>query len=85
MPGLVPGIHVFVIRGEKDVDGRAQASGSDAVPTTAMPASRSWFSRNDLKTWMPGTRPGMTKSGSAVTLMQPQCPSLSRPPTCFWV
>jgi hypothetical protein len=36
MPGLDPGIHAFVVLG-KDVDGRAQASGSDAVLRTAMP------------------------------------------------
>jgi hypothetical protein len=38
MPGLVPGIHVFnSIAASKDVDGRAEASGSDAVLRTAMP------------------------------------------------
>ena len=37
MPGLVPGIHVFCAMNKKDVDGRAQASGSDAVLRTAMP------------------------------------------------
>ena len=38
MPGLVPGIHVFTTLGqEQDVDGRAQASGSDAVLWTSMP------------------------------------------------
>jgi hypothetical protein len=37
MPGLEPGIHVFLIRCYKDVDGRAKASGSDAVLRTAMP------------------------------------------------
>ena len=36
MPGLVPGIHVFLSQSQ-DVDGRAQASGSDAVLRTAMP------------------------------------------------
>jgi hypothetical protein len=36
MPGLVPGIHVPTV-GRKDVDGRAKASGSDAVLQTAMP------------------------------------------------
>ena len=37
MPGLVPGIHVLLHWNKKDVDGRAQASGSDAVLQTAMP------------------------------------------------
>jgi hypothetical protein len=37
MPGLVPGIHVFTTCCTKDVDGRAQASGSAAVLQTAMP------------------------------------------------
>ena len=37
MPGLVPGIHVF-LREQENVDGRAQASGSDAVLRTAMPS-----------------------------------------------
>ena len=36
MPGLVPGIHAFRARCQ-DVDGRAQASGSDAVLQTAVP------------------------------------------------
>jgi hypothetical protein len=36
MPGLVPGIHVFLSLSQ-DVDGRAKASGSDAVLRTAMP------------------------------------------------
>jgi hypothetical protein len=35
MPGLVPGIHVLAPV-KKDVDGRAQASESDAVLRTAM-------------------------------------------------
>jgi hypothetical protein len=26
MPGLVPGIHIFLFRGDEDVDGRAFAS-----------------------------------------------------------
>ena len=33
---LVPGIHVFSYVQKKDVDGRAQTSGSDAVLWTAM-------------------------------------------------
>jgi hypothetical protein len=37
MPGLVPGIHVLPGARSKDVDGRAKASGSDAVLRTAMP------------------------------------------------
>jgi hypothetical protein len=37
MPGLEPGIHVSVTTCMKDVDGRAWASGSDAVLRTAMP------------------------------------------------
>jgi hypothetical protein len=36
MPGLVPGIHALSYI-KQDVDGRAQASGSDAVLQTAMP------------------------------------------------
>jgi hypothetical protein len=36
--GLVPVIHVLLSSiGDKDVDGRAQSSGSDAVLRTAMP------------------------------------------------
>ena len=35
MPGLVPGIHVFLRL--QLVDGRAEASGSDTVLRTAMP------------------------------------------------
>jgi hypothetical protein len=37
MPGLVPGIHDLLAGWEKDVDGRAEASGSDAVLWTAVP------------------------------------------------
>jgi hypothetical protein len=37
MPGLVPGIHVFASLEQKDVDGWAKASGSDAVLRTTMP------------------------------------------------
>jgi hypothetical protein len=33
----LPGIHVFQSNDKQDVDGRAQASGSDAVLRTAMP------------------------------------------------
>jgi hypothetical protein len=37
MPGLVPGIHALNPYRTKDMDGRAQASGSDAVLQTATP------------------------------------------------
>jgi hypothetical protein len=37
MPGLVPGIHVFLDADAEDVDGRDIGSGSDAVLRTAMP------------------------------------------------
>src|SRR5438552_1283628 len=37
VPGLDPGIHAFARHCKKDVDGRAQASGSDAVLQAAMP------------------------------------------------
>jgi hypothetical protein len=44
MPGLMPGIHVFLILLQQDVDGRAKASGSDAVLRTTMPGhdERKW-------------------------------------------
>jgi hypothetical protein len=38
MPGLVPGIHVFLFNNEKkDVDGRVIGEQSDAVLRTTMP------------------------------------------------
>jgi hypothetical protein len=37
MAGLVPAIHVFLSWGRKNVDARAEASGSDAVLQTAVP------------------------------------------------
>jgi hypothetical protein len=37
MPGLVPGIHALNPYSTKDVEGRAQASGSDGVLQTATP------------------------------------------------
>jgi hypothetical protein len=52
MPGLVPGIHVFLASGAKDVDGRDNKPGhdgdlSDGISRTASYANRfpEWQSR----------------------------------------
>jgi hypothetical protein len=37
MPGLVPGIDVFLFGAKEGVDAGTWASGSDAVPRTAIP------------------------------------------------
>ena len=46
MPALVAGIHALIFFRQRDVDGRAKASGSDAVPRTAMPAMTTERTRN---------------------------------------
>jgi len=61
MPGLVPGIHVF-LRDSQDVDGRDKP-GHDGLmvrharPCAWHPRLSSWVS----KTWMAGTSPAMTE------------------------
>jgi hypothetical protein len=67
MAGLVPAIYVFLGCCSEDVDARLKAGHDDGVwpgflrsswPGLSRPSTS--FSVVAVKTWMPGSRPGMT-------------------------